>query len=133
MNYLGRSRIRFGEEADAPMLQFEVVPLKIGYEDDYIELTEELAARCAALLLDYSGSTSNVYKQADENRETLLEQFVFLRQFCYEPNLQALFEAIKRNPDRTLDHEDELRSVGAGMRPGGFIRTPSRTAGCGRA
>ena len=46
------------------MLQFEVVPLKIGYEDDYIELTEELAARCAALLLDYSGSTSNVYKQA---------------------------------------------------------------------
>ena len=124
VNYLGRSRIRFGEEADAPMLQFEVVPLKIGYEDDYIELTEELAARCAALLLDYSGSTSNVYKQADENRETLLEQFVFLRQFCYEPNLQALFEAIKRNPDRTLDHEDELRSVGAGMPSRRFYTNP---------
>jgi hypothetical protein len=78
VNYLGRSRIRFGEGADAPMLPFEVVPLKMGYEDDYIELTEELAGKCSALLLDYSGSTSNVYRQADESSETLLEQFVFL-------------------------------------------------------
>lgn len=56
-----------------PVLTFDVVPLKMGYEDDYIELTEELAEKCAALLLDYVGSTSNVYKLANESRDTLLE------------------------------------------------------------
>ena len=124
VNYLGRSRIRFGEGAEAPMLPFEVVPLKMGYEDDYIELTEELAGKCAALLLDYSGSTSNAYRLADESSETLLEQFVFLRQFCYENNLQALFEAIKRNPDRTLDREEELRPAGIGLPSRKFYTTP---------
>ena len=124
VNYLGRSRIRFGEGVDAPMLPFEVVPLKMGYEDDYIELTEELADKCAALLLDYSGSTSNVYRLADESSETLLEQFVFLRQFCYENNLQALFEAIKRNPDRTLDREEELRPAGIGLPSRKFYTAP---------
>lgn len=114
VNYLGRSRIRFGEGVDSPVLAFDVAPLKMGYEDDYIELTEELAEKCAALLLDYAGSTSNVFSLANESRDTLLEQFVFLRQFCYENNLQALFEAIKRNPDRVLDQEEEMRPTGTG-------------------
>lgn len=124
VNYLGRSKIRFGEEADSPVLAFDVVPLKMGYEDDYIELTEELAEKCAALLLDYAGSTSNVFSLADESHDTLLEQFVFLRQFCYENNLQALFEAIKRNPDRVLDREDEMRPTGMGLPSRKFYTNP---------
>lgn len=124
VNYLGRSRIRFGKDDDASVLTFDVVPLKMGYEDDYIELTEELAEKCAALLLDYAGSTSNVYKLADESRDTLLEQFVFLRQFCYENNLQTLFEAIKRNPDRTLEREDEMRPTGVGLPSRKFYTNP---------
>lgn len=124
VNYLGRSRIRFGDGADTPVLTFDVVPLKMGYEDDYIELTEELAEKCAALLLDYAGSTSNVFTLADESRETLLEQFVFLRQFCYENNLQALFEAIKRNPDRALEREDEMRPTGVGLPSRKFYTNP---------
>lgn len=124
VNYLGRSRIRFGEGDDVPVLTFDVVPLKMGYEDDYIELTEELAEKCAALLLDYVGSTSNVYKLANESRDTLLEQFVFLRQFCYENNLHTLFEAIKRNPDRTLEREDEMRPTGMGLPSRKFYTNP---------
>ena len=124
VNYLGHSRIRFGDASEAPFLAFEVVPMKMGYEDDYIELTEQLAEKCAALLLDYSGSTSNVFSLADESQETLLEQFVFLRQFCYENNVQALFEAIKRNPDRALECEEELRPAGLGMPSRKFFTNP---------
>lgn len=124
VNYLGRSRIRFGESIDVPVLPFEVVPMKMGYEDDYIELTEGLAEKCAALLLNHSGSTSNKFRLIDDNRETLLEQFVFLRQFCYKNNLQALFEVIRRNPDRVLDQEEELRQVGLGMPSRKFYTNP---------
>ena len=37
----------------------------------------------------------DVFSQTDADPKTLLEQFIFLRKFCYEDNLQGLFEAIK--------------------------------------
>ena len=124
VNFLGRSRIRFGTEIDAPTLAFEVVPMKMDYEDDYVVLTEELAEKCSALLLDYAGSTSNTYRAADETQKTLLEQFVFLRQFCYGSNIQALFAAIKRNPDRVLDCTEETRPLGLGAPSKQFYTNP---------
>ena len=122
VNYLGRSRIFFND-SDASLL-FEVIPDKMNYEDDYISLTEALADVCSELLLDYAGSTSNVYSQAETDKKTLLEQFVFLRKFCYGDNLQGLFEAIKRNPDRILDQEEELKPAGTGMPSKKFYRNP---------
>ena len=124
INYLGRSKVYFNCGETNIILPFEVVPDKMNYEDDYIKLTEALAEVCSELLLDYSGSTSNVYNQSEDDSETLLEQFIFLRQFCYGQNLQGLFEAIKRNPDRVLDQEDELKPVGAGMPSKKFYRNP---------
>lgn len=121
INYLGRSKIRF-EQGEA--FPFEVVPDKIDYEDDYIGLTEAIAQICSELLLEYSGSTSNVFSQSEDDRETLLEQFIFLRQFCYGQNLQGLFEAIKRNPDRILAHEEELKPIGAGQPSRKFYINP---------
>lgn len=114
INYLGRSKIVFPCGDDTKILQFEVIPDKMNYEEDYIRLTEALAQVCSGLLLEYSGVTSNVYKQIEENQNTLLEQFVFLRQFCYSQNLFALFESIKRNPDRLLVQEDEFKPLGCG-------------------
>lgn len=114
INYLGRSKIVFPCGDDTKVLQFEVIPDKMNYEEDYIRLTEALAQVCSGLLLEYSGVTSNVYKQIEENQNTLLEQFVFLRQFCYSQNLFALFESIKRNPDRLLVQEDEFKPLGCG-------------------
>jgi predicted component of viral defense system (DUF524 family) len=115
INYLGRSRISFDNDSSRKDLSFEVVPDKMNYEDDYIELTEALAEKCSALLLDYSGSTSNVFTSSDTDYKTLLEQFIFLRQFCLSDNLQGLFEEIKRNPDRILTEENEFRPIGCGM------------------
>ena len=114
INYLGRSKIVFPCGDDTKILQFEVIPDKMNYEEDYIRLTEALAQVCSGLLLEYSGVTSNVYKQIEENQNTLFEQFVFLRQFCYSQNLFALFESIKRNPDRLLVQEDEFKPLGCG-------------------
>lgn len=123
VNYLGRSRMRFPEYGNKQLV-FEVIPEKMNYENDYISLTEALAEECAALLLEYSGSTSGVFRQSDQENETPLEQFVFLRQFCYGDNISALFEAIKRNPDRLLDEEEELKPFGTGKPSAKFYRNP---------
>lgn len=122
VNYLGRSRVYF-EKSDKT-LSFEVIPDKMNYEDDYISLTEALADVCSELLLDYAGSTSNVYSQSKTEKRTLLEQFIFLRKFCYGDNLQGLFEAIKRNPDCVLDQEEELKPIGTGVPSKKFYRNP---------
>lgn len=122
VNYLGRSKVDFSNTGTT--LSFEVVPDKMNYEDDYIKLTEALADVCSELLLDYAGATSNLYSISEDNRKTLLEQFIFLRMFCYSENILGLFEAIKRNPDRILDQVEELKPFGTGMPSKKFYRNP---------
>ena len=122
INYLGRSKIHF--KGMDKILMFEVIPDKMNYEDDYIRLTEALADVCSELLLDCAGPTSNVYSQSGDNKKILLEQFIFLRKFCYRDNLQGLVEAIKRNPDKMLDQEEELKPVGNGFPSKKFFRNP---------
>lgn len=122
INYLGRSKMIFPE--NGKKLYFEIVPDKMDYETDYISLTEALAEECAGLLLEYSGSTSNLYKLSDEDQKSLLEQFIFLRQFCYDQNIQGLFAAIKRNPDRILVREDQFEPLGHGRPANKFYTDP---------
>lgn len=124
INYLGRSRMFFDLGNETISLLFEVVPDKMNYEDDYIGLTESLAEICSELLLEFSGSTSNGYKQVEESSKTLIERFIFLRQFCYSQNLQGLFESIKRNPDRILIQEEEFKSFGHGQPTKKFHTAP---------
>lgn len=115
INYLGRTKASFADNTDRRNLVFEIVPNKMNYEEDYIELTKSLAERCSELLLEYSGSTSNMFSISDEDPETLLEQFIFLRRFCFSENLLGLFEAIKRNQDRVLIENIEFKQSGCGM------------------
>ena len=107
------------------MADFEIVPLKINYEEDYIELTKKLAEECAEILLEYSGVTANKFDSSDTNSaKTLLEQFIFLREFCYSHNLQALFGHIKRNPDRMLMKDEVLKPIGQGSPSASFYSSP---------
>lgn len=115
INYLGRTKVSFKDGNSYRELRFEVVPNKMDYEDDYITLTESLAERCSELLLEYSGSTSNLFEQSEEDGKTLLEQFIFLRTFCFRKNLLGIFEAIKRNPDRILIENLKFKQVGCGV------------------
>ena len=111
INYLGRTHLK--NSSDDTVVDFEIVPQKMNYEEDYIELTKKLAEECAEILLEYSGVTSNRFETSDTNSaKTLLEQFIFLREFCYSHNLQALFGHIKRNPDRMLMKDEVLKPIG---------------------
>lgn len=123
INYLGRTRLKNAE--DETVADFEIVPQKMNYEEDYIELTKKLAEECAEILLEYSGVTSNRYESSDtDSSKTLLEQFIFLREFCYSHNLQALFGSIKRNPDRMLVKDEVLKPIGQGAPSAGFYSNP---------
>lgn len=122
VNYLGRSRMQFSNVGSA--IEFEVIPDKMDYETDYVELTEAIARNCAALLLEHTGSTSNLFKHGTDDGKTVLEQFIFLRQFCFSDNLMSLFEAIKRNPDRILEVEEVFKPAGAGVPSKKFYSHP---------
>nr|WP_318659980.1 DUF2357 domain-containing protein [uncultured Treponema sp.] len=113
INYLGKSLISFG--ITGKTIEFEVVPDKINYEEDYVKLTEAIAEECSALLLDYTSPTSLNFQQDSSKESNILEQFIFLRQFCFSDNLESLFASIKRNPDRILVKEEELKTFGAGI------------------
>ena len=123
INYLGRSHINFKND-DTTRISFEVIPDKMSYEEDYIGLTEALAKVCSELLLEHTGATSNVFSQTEDTSRTLLEQFIFLRQFCYSQNIYSLFESIKRNPDRVLVCKDECKPSGYGIPSKKFYTNP---------
>lgn len=122
INYLGKSRIYF--ENSSVFLDFEVVPDKINYEDDYVKLTEAIADECSTLLLDYTSPTSLSFLQDSTRESNILEQFIFLRKFCFSDNLESLFASIKRNPDRILIKEEELKPFGNGIPSEKFFSNP---------
>lgn len=123
INYLGRTHLK--NSSDETVVDFEIVPQKMNYEEDYIELTKKIAEECAEILLEYSGVTSNRFDTSDTNSaKTLLEQFIFLRKFCYSHNLQALFGHIKRNPDRMLMKDEVLKPIGQGSPSASFYSSP---------
>ena len=123
INYLGRTHLK--NSTDEIVADFEIVPQKMNYEDDYIELTKKLAEECAEILLEYSGVTANRFESSDtDSAKTFLEQFIFLREFCYSHNLQALFRHIKRNPDRVLVKDEVLKPIGQGAPSAGFYSNP---------
>lgn len=125
INYLGKSELCFESDNEPLSLSFEVVPDKINYETDYVNLTQAIAEECSALLLEYSSPTSLSFSQDSEKQQkTALEQFIFLRQFCYADNIESLFASIKRNPDRILIEEDELKPFGQGLPSKRFFTNP---------
>lgn len=125
VNYLGIARIFFGQNKDC-QFQFEVVPEKIGYDDDYRFLVESIADKCASLLLEYDSPTSsNSFLSENEKMyDSVLEQFIFLRHFCWTDNLKAIFFAIKRNPDKVLSAEKLIKPVGTDFPTNKFFTNP---------
>ncbi|MBR0101559.1 MAG: DUF2357 domain-containing protein [Treponema sp.] len=125
VNYLGKTELCFDLDNEPLSLSFEVVPDKITYESDYVNLTQAIAEECSALLLEYSSPTSLTFSQdAEKQQKTVLEQFIFLRQFCYSDNIESLFASIKRNPDRILIEEDEFKPFGQGAPSKRFFTNP---------
>ena len=126
VNYLGKAELCFGVGKE---LAFEVVPDKISYEQDYIALTEAIAEECAALLLECASPVSLEFRLDDRRaKKSALEQFIFLRQFCYADNMESLFAAIRRNPDCRLESEDEMKPFGTAVPSGRIFANPLSSA-----
>lgn len=124
INYLGKTSILFNDGQKECSFDFEIVPDKINYEEDYVKLTEAIAEECSSLLLDYTSPTSLNFQQDSSKESNILEQFIFLRQFCFSDNLESLFASIKRNPDRILVKEEELKPFGTGIPSQKFFSNP---------
>ena len=122
INYLGKTCIFF--EGSDKTIEFEVVPDKINYEDDYVKLTEAIADECSTLLHDYTSPTLLSYLQDPSKDANILEQFIFLRKVCNSENLESLFASIKQNPDRILIKEEELKPFGSGIPSTKFFTNP---------
>ena len=124
VNYLGKTELIYDGKDGEHHLPFEVVPDKINYEEDYVKLTEAIAEECSALLLDYTSPTSLVFKQDSKKDSNVLEQFIFLRQFCFSDNLESFFASVRSNPDRILVKEEELKPFGSGIPSQKFFSNP---------
>lgn len=125
INYLGKTDFEILSDGNViHSVKLEIVPKKIDYEDDYVKLTEDIAEKCSALLLDYSSPTNLSFKDNNETARTPLEKFIFIRTFCNNDNIESLFYRIKSNPDSLLVSEDELKPFGTASVSRKFFTNP---------
>ena len=125
INYLGKSAFHFESKGKCYSFPFEIIPLKISYEDDYVKLTDDIAELCSQLLLDFSSPANlNFHHNFDEQKKSSLEMFLFIRRFCSSENIDYIMQCIKANPDRILVHENEFKSYGTAPVSKNFFTNP---------
>ena len=125
VNYLGKSALNIKIDDRVYKFPFEIVPLKIDYDEDYVKLTDDIAEKCSSLLLDYASPANLSFRDdGKKKRQTLLEMFIFLRKFCSSSNIEYLIQSIKSNPDRQLVTEDVLKPFGTAPISKKFFSNP---------
>lgn len=125
INYLGKSAFHFESKGKCYSFPFEIIPLKISYEDDYVKLTDDIAELCSQLLLDFSSPANlNFHHNFDEQKKSSLEMFLFIRKFCSSENIDYIMQCIKSNPDRILVHENEFKPYGTAPVSKNFFTNP---------
>jgi len=121
-NYLGSAWI----DAGAVRLAFDIVPTKLGYEDDYRHMTEEVGAILRNALLEVAGPTTHGFaKPEDAEVGTLLEQYQYLKNGIGLGQLKRWLKLISRNPHRRLAVERRW-SPAPLANPALFLRDPLR-------
>ncbi len=125
INYLGKTDFEILYDGNIiHSIKLEIISKKIDYEDDYVKLTEDIAEKCSALLLDYSSPTNLSFKDNNESARTPLEKFIFIRTFCNNDNIESFFHSIKSNPDSLLVSEDEIKPFGTASVSRKFFSNP---------
>ncbi len=121
-NYLGSAWI----DAGAVRLAFDIVPTKLGYEDDYKQMTEEVGSILRNALLEVMGPTTHGFaKPANAEAGTLLEQYQYLKNGIGLDRLKLWLKLISRNPHRRLAVERKW-SPSSSANPALFLRDPLR-------
>jgi hypothetical protein len=121
-NYLGSAWI----DAGVVRLAFDIVPTKLGYEDDYRQMTEEVGSIIRNALLEITGPTTHHFaKSEDSETGTLLEQYQYLKSGIGLDRLKRWLKLISRNPHRRLAAERRW-SPSSSANPSLFLRNPLR-------
>lgn len=131
INYLGSAWLEASIAGrSAVRIPFEVASPKLDYEMEYRSMVETIGAECQQLLLEWSTPASvNVSVDPERQRQTLLEQFLFLRHVVGPDKLELYLEVIMRNTHSRLDHEVEWKPAGLAD-PAFLAIDPQR---CGRS
>lgn len=121
-NYLGSAWI----DAGGVRLAFDIVPTKLGYENDYRQMTKEVGAILRNALLEVTGPTTHSFaKPADAETGTLLEQYQYLKNGIGIDRLKLWLKLISRNPHRRLAAERRW-SPSSSANSALFVRDPLR-------
>lgn len=111
INFLGNSSIMF-RSPEIEEVKLEFISRKIDYDQEYRQMTEDIAGFCEQLLLSVDSPTSLTFATNPEERKRLtIESFFFLRHFLSDDKLALLIEHIQRNPHRTLTSRKEWSPV----------------------
>ncbi|HPS72342.1 MAG TPA: DUF2357 domain-containing protein, partial [Bacteroidales bacterium] len=100
--FLGATRIQVD---DKTTLCLEVVPTKIGYDDDFRLMTEELSKMLSQLLMEWNAPTYLSFSDSNEEFKTLYEQFISIKYLLDTEKLNSCLQIIKRNPHHKLIDE----------------------------
>ncbi len=104
VNYLGTAEIRVAT-AYVPV-RFEIQSRKFDFHGEYSAMVEEIAGHCQQLLLEWESPTSfNFTSDPEVPRQTLLEQFLYLRHVLGSGQLDLFLEQISRRPHVALVSE----------------------------
>jgi predicted component of viral defense system (DUF524 family) len=127
VNYLGSGTINATlPDGSRFTLEFEVASPKLSYEEEYRGMLESIGAECQQLLLDWGTPTSLTFSPNPESiNETILEQFLFLRDVISPNKLDLYLELISRRPHSRLIRELEWKPVSV-ARPEQFLSDPFR-------
>ena len=118
--------VRFGSERQSVF--FEVVSTKFGHERDFERMTQDIAAKCGQLLLQWNTPAGVPFTSDPERRRRLvLEQFLYLSQALGGGKLERWMESVRNNPHSALEKESNWRPAGL-ARSGDFLRNPMAMA-----
>jgi hypothetical protein len=118
--------VRFGSERQSVL--FEVVSTKFGHERDFERMTQDIAAKCGQLLLQWNTPSGVPFTSDPERRRRLvLEQFLYLSQALGAGKLERWMESVRSNPHSALERESNWRPAGL-ARSGDFLRNPMAMA-----
>jgi predicted component of viral defense system (DUF524 family) len=127
VNFLGSAWIEV--RADGVLLKrvsFDVASPKLDYEKEYRAMVEAIGKQCQQLLLEWGAPTALSFSSDPvKQKQTLLEQFLFLRHVLGPERIELYLETIQRRPHSRLQVEQQWKPSGA-ANPALFVRDPLR-------
>ena len=124
INFLGLADIPFELQGRKVPLRVEFISRKIGYDDEYRAMTEDIAQFCSQLLLKWNTPTGLRFSPDPEERKRMkLEQFLFLRHFLGDRRFEAALEVIRNRPHSELVQQRHWGAADAATSPD-FLSSP---------